>query len=57
MQPYLIYISTSCKPKSWELNYPYLLYGGYNADYASIMGMVDITSDVSYILGEPCCLG
>ena len=32
--------SSSCRDKSWELNYPalsFMLNGGYYADYASIM--------------------
>ena len=37
--------SSGCKPKSWELNYPtltFMLNGGYYADYASIMGTMDL---------------
>ena len=37
--------STSCRAKSWELNYPaiaFMLNGGYYADYASIMGTMGL---------------
>ena len=37
--------STSCRAKSWELNYPaiaFVLNGGCYADYASIMGTMGL---------------
>ena len=38
--------SSSCRAKSWELNYPalsFMLNGGYYADYASIMGTMGLS--------------
>ena len=37
--------SSSCRAKSWELNYPaisFMLNGGYYAEYASIMGTMGL---------------
>ena len=39
--------SSSCRAKSWELNYPalsFMLNGGYYADYASIMGSMGLSA-------------
>ena len=39
--------SSSCRAKSWELNYPalsFILNGGYYADYASIMGTMGLST-------------
>ena len=39
--------SSSCRAKSWELNYPalsFMLNGGYYADYASIMGTMGMST-------------
>ena len=39
--------SSSCRAKSWELNYPALscmLNRGYYADYASIMGTMGLSA-------------
>ena len=39
--------SSSCRAKSWELNYPALSFvfnGGYYADYASIMGTMGLSA-------------
>ena len=38
--------SSSCRAKSWELNYPalsFMLNGGYYADNASIMGTMGLS--------------
>ena len=38
--------SSSCRAKSWELNYPAIsfMHGGYYADYASIMGTMGLST-------------
>ena len=37
--------SSSCRAKSWELNYPamdFMVNGGYYSDYASVMGTMGL---------------